>query len=177
MLNGDGLRVVLWTAGCEHHCQGCQNPCTWDPNGGIPFTEREEAEFWEWLLKSWTQGATFSGGDPLHPANRDKIGQMAKNIKDKYPEKNIWVYTGYTLVKEGNAFLLEDKDKKRFSLSWLEYIDILVDGMFECETRKKDIQEHKDVPWCGSSNQRVIDVQETIKAGKILGQKGEEYHV
>ena len=167
MLNGDGLRVVLWVAGCEHQCPGCQNPCTWDEKGGLPFTEWEEAEVWEWLLKSWTQGITFSGGDPLHPANRETIGQLAKIIKEKYPEKDIWVYTGYKLVAEENEFFLEDKEKNRFTLPWLKYIDVLVDGRFEADIRKKDIEEHRQVIYRGSSNQRLIDVQKTITENKI----------
>ena len=167
MLNGDGLRVVLWAAGCEHHCPECQNPCTWDPEGGKPFTEWDEAEMWEWLLKPWTKGITFSGGDPLHPANREKIGKIATIIKEKYPEKDIWVYTGYQLVKAETGFELEDKERNRFTLPWLNKIDILVDGRFEKKTREKDIQEHKNVPWRGSSNQRIIKVQETILTGEI----------
>ena len=73
MLNGDGLRVVLWTAGCIHHCKGCQNPITWNPNGGIPFDETAEEEFVEKLSKDYISGATFSGGDPLYPSNRQPL--------------------------------------------------------------------------------------------------------
>lgn len=173
MLNGDGLRVVLWTAGCDHHCPDCQNPCTWDPNGGLPFTEWEESEFWEWLQKPWTQGATFSGGDPLHPANRDKIGQMCRIIKEKFPEKDIWIYTGYQLKYDElhNEFYFEDANHNTFFLPWLEYIDIIVDGRFERETREKDIEAHKTVLWRGSSNQRVIDVQESLQKGSVICRK------
>lgn len=165
MVNGDGLRVVLWVAGCSHHCKECQNPITWDPNGGIPFTQWDESEFWEWLKKPWTQGATFSGGDPLHPANRDKIGDMIRMIRKDYPDKDVWVYTGYRLMDD---FLLEDASGNTFSLSYLSDIDVLVDGRYECETRKADIASHKKVLWRGSSNQRVIDVKNSLAAGKIL---------
>lgn len=167
MLNGPGLRVVAWLAGCEHHCSGCQNPCTWDPEGGLPFTEWEEAEVWEWLLKPWTQGITFSGGDPLHPANRQKVGQLSQTIKGKYPEKDICVYTGYELVIEENEFFFEDKEKNRFTLPWLKYIDILVDGRYEADIRKKDIEEHKKVLYRGSSNQKLIDIQKSIAENRI----------
>ena len=165
MLNGDGLRVVLWVSGCEHHCPGCQNPITWDPKIGMPLTEWEESEFWTWLSKPWTQGATFSGGDPLHPANRDKIGKMIEKINREYPEKDIWVYTGYQLTDD---FKLSNAEGDLFELPYLENIDVLVDGRFELETRKKDLEIRKEVLWCGSSNQRVINVKESLKENKIV---------
>lgn len=176
MKNGDGLRVVLWTAGCEHHCPGCQNPCTWDCQGGLPFTDWEEAEFWTWLGKPWTQGATFSGGDPLHPVNRDKIGQMAVTIKERYADKDIWVYTGYELnfSKTLNEFYFVSREdnNKMFFLPWLNKIDVLVDGRFEMQTRENDIKDHKKVLWRGSSNQRVIEIKESLKEGRIICRKG-----
>ena len=95
MLNGDGLRVVLWVAGCGHHCKGCQNPITWDPNGGIPFDDAAKAEIFEQLDKDYISGITFSGGDPLYEANRADVTALAKEIKERYPKKDIWVYTGY----------------------------------------------------------------------------------
>ena len=168
MLNGDGLRVVLWVAGCSHHCEGCHNPCTWDPNGGLPFTQWEESEFWDWLDKPWTQGATFSGGDPLHPANRKKIAEMMKEIKTTRPDKDIWVYTGYRLVIEDGQFMLEDADGLAFKYPALKYIDILVDGKFEQKTRAADISANRKVCWRGSSNQRIIDVQKSLKEGRIV---------
>lgn len=167
MKNGDGLRVVLWVAGCSHHCKECHNPITWDEKGGIPFTLWDESEFWTWLEKPWTQGATFSGGDPLHPRNRNKIGEMAKEIKRSYPGKDIWVYTGYELQAENGTFSFRNSTGESFTLPWLQYIDVLVDGRFDCEIRKQDIKENKKVLWRGSSNQRLIDVQESIKTGVI----------
>ncbi len=168
MLNGDGLRVVLWVAGCSHHCKECQNPITWDPNGGIPFTAWEETEFWTWLDKPWTQGATFSGGDPLHCANRGYIGKMMRKIKETREGKDIWLYTGYRLVCEDGKFAFEDAAGNTFKYPELKYIDVLVDGPFECETRKADIATKKKVLWRGSSNQRLIDVQESLKTGHIV---------
>lgn len=172
MLNGDGLRVVLWVAGCAHHCKGCQNPCTWDPNGGMPFTQWEEAEFWTGLDKPWIQGATFSGGDPLHPANREYVGHLMKEIKTNHPGKDIWVYTGYTLEVENGNFVFEDADGNAFHYAKLKYIDVLVDGMFREEIRKADIAAQKKVLWRGSSNQRVIDVQKSLEAGNIIVKEG-----
>lgn len=165
MLNGDGLRVVLWVSGCEHHCKGCQNPDTWDPEIGVPFDEWNEAEFWTWLSKPWTKGATFSGGDPLHPNNREKIGDMIMNIKKNFPGKDVWVYTGYRL---NDGLMLEDAYGNEFHLSYLENIDVLVDGKFECDTRKKDIATKTVCHWRGSSNQRVIDVKATLQTGHVV---------
>lgn len=92
---------------------------------------------------------------------------MAKTIKEKYPEKDIWVYTGYKLVSEENEFFLENKEKNRFTLPWLSYIDVLVDGRFEQDIRNKDIEEHKQVVYRGSSNQKLINIQKSITEKRI----------
>lgn len=88
MLNGDGLRVVLWVAGCDHGCKGCQNPVTWDPNGGLIFDETAKQEIFEQMEKSYIAGITFSGGDPLHWRNVEEVTALAKELKEKYPKKN-----------------------------------------------------------------------------------------
>jgi anaerobic ribonucleoside-triphosphate reductase activating protein len=143
MLNGEGLRVVLWVAGCEHCCKGCQNPMTWDADGGIAFDDTAKSEIFEQLDKPYISGITFSGGDPLHCANRDGVKALAAEIKEKYPDKDIWLYTGDVWENVANYPLMK-------------YIDILVDGEFR--------EELKDVTlmWKGSSNQRVIDVKATL---------------
>lgn len=149
MLNGDGLRVVLWVAGCTHKCKECQNPITWDINGGLEFGESEKQEIYDQLNESYISGITFSGGDPLHPQNRQPVYELAKEIKEKYPDKTIWLYTG---------FLWEEiKD-----LPIIPYLDVLVDGEF-----KIDLLDPK-LYWKGSSNQRVIDVQATLKQGEVI---------
>ena len=109
MLNGDGLRVVLWVAGCTHHCQGCQNPVTWDVAGGLPFDEAAEKELFEALAKPYCSGITFSGGDPLHPFNRDEVFRLAKKIRKELPEKTIWLYTGFLWeeVKDKIGIIIE----------------------------------------------------------------------
>lgn len=168
LLNGDGLRVVLWVAGCSHHCKECQNPITWDAKGGIPLDAWNESEFWEWLDKPWTRGATFSGGDPLFCSNRAYIGEMMKKIKETRPGKDVWLYTGYSLKVEDGDFFFEDVAGNTFKYPALKYIDVLCEGPFECEVRKADIAADRFVPWVGSSNQRVVDVQESLKAGKIV---------
>lgn len=169
MKNGTGLRVVLWVAGCTHHCKECHNPITWDENGGLPFTQWEESEFWEWLDKPFTEGATFSGGDPLHPKNRNYIGKMMEKIKKTRSGKNIWLYTGYELVfSESEGFYFKDDEGNTFTYPYLSYIDTLIDGKFDCMVRNLDLQAGKKVLWRGSSNQRIIDVQASIKQNKII---------
>lgn len=149
MLNGDGLRVVLWVAGCSHACKECHNPITWDVNGGLPFDEDAERELFAALDKDYISGLTFSGGDPLHPSNRDAVTALAKKAKTLFPDKTIWLYTGF------------DWEAVR-SLAIVPYLDVIVDGRFRIEL--KDTKLH----WKGSSNQRVIDVPATLAQGKIV---------
>lgn len=143
MLNGDGLRVVLWVAGCSHCCKDCQNPITWDPNGGLLFDDEAKAEIFEQLDKSYISGITFSGGDPLHAANRLDVRNLMKEIKTKYPDKTIWLYTG-------------DVWENILHYPLMKFVDVLVDGEF-----MTDLKDNK-LLWKGSSNQRVIDVQKTL---------------
>ena len=95
MLNGDGLRVVLWVAGCGHACPGCHNPITWDAEGGLLFDQAAKAELFTELGKDYISGITFSGGDPLFPGNREEINELCREIRQKFPDKTIWLYTGY----------------------------------------------------------------------------------
>ncbi|MDO5388132.1 MAG: anaerobic ribonucleoside-triphosphate reductase activating protein [Clostridia bacterium] len=149
MLNGEGLRTVLWVSGCEHHCTNCHNPITWDINGGLFFDEDAERELFECLAPGYISGLTFSGGDPLHVNNRSEITRLAKKVKEKYPEKNIWLYTGYSWEQISN-------------LEVVKYIDVIVDGKFMEELKDKSLK------WKGSSNQRTIDVQGTLKKGEVV---------
>ena len=149
MLNGDGLRVVLWVAGCEHRCHNCQNPVTWDINGGLDFDESAKKEIFDELNKDYISGITLSGGDPLHTLNRKDTGALIEEIAEKFPNKTIWVYSGY-----------EWQDVK--DLPFMKYVDILVDGEF--------VEKMKDnrIPWRGSSNQKVIDVKKSLEIGKMV---------
>lgn len=144
MLNGDGLRVVLWVSGCSHCCKGCQNPITWDVNGGILFDETAKQEIYDQLDKPYISGITFSGGDPLHSANRMDVRSFMAEIKEKYPDKTIWLYTG-------------DVWENVMHYPMMRYVDVLVDGEFMIE--KRDVK----LMWKGSSNQRVIDVQKSLR--------------
>ena len=150
MKNGDGLRVVLWLAGCSHHCKGCQNPVTWDPDDGLVFDEAAKQEIFEQLEKPYISGITFSGGDPLHKVNMPAVLGLMKEIKEKFPNKTIWVYTGDTWEEVLNR------------ANWiLKYVDVLVDGEFRIEERDTKLI------WKGSKNQRVINVQATLKQENI----------
>lgn len=149
MLNGDGLRVVLWVAGCSHRCKDCQNPITWDPKGGIEFGQKEIEEIFNYMSKDYISGITYSGGDPLYIDNREDITNLAKVLRDRFPNKTQWLYTGY--------WYDDVKD-----LEIMKYIDVIVDGPFI--NTLKDNTLH----WKGSSNQRVIDVQKSRELSTIV---------
>lgn len=149
MLNGDGLRTVLWVAGCTHRCEGCHNPITWDIDGGIDFDNSAKLELFANLSKDYIKGVTFSGGDPLHPKNRREIGLLIEEISKEFPTKDIWLYTGFTF-----------EDIKR--LEYIPLIDVIVDGKFI----KKFFDSR--LHWCGSSNQRIIDVKRSLELDKIV---------
>lgn len=158
MLNGDGLRVVLWLAGCEHHCKNCQNPVTWDPEGGLIFDLDALLEIEEELSKPYISGLTFSGGDPLHPSNRKEVLDTAACLKYRFPNKTIWLYTGYSW-------------EQIHRMSGIENIDVIVDGKF--------IEELADVtyPWAGSTNQRIIDVKKSLVTGCAINYGNEKVKV
>ena len=144
MLNGDGLRAVLWVAGCTHKCKGCHNPVTWDIEGGIPFDDAAKEELFEAIKPDYISGVTFSGGDPLHPANHVEVAVLAKEIKETFPNKTIWLYTGDVWEN-----VMHDPVMK--------YVNVLVDGEYVEELRDTKLR------WKGSSNQRVIDVQKSLQ--------------
>ena len=144
MLNGDGLRAVLWVAGCTHKCKGCHNPVTWDIEGGIPFDDAAKEELFEAIKPDYISGVTFSGGDPLHPANHVEVAVLAKEIKETFPNKTIWLYTGDVWEN-----VMHDPVMK--------YVNVLVDGEYVEELRDTKLL------WKGSSNQRVIDVQKSLQ--------------
>jgi len=149
MLNGDGLRVVLWTAGCKHGGKACHNPVTWDADGGIPFDEAAWQEIAKELEKGYVSGITFSGGDPLYPGNREETGRLIRKVKQEFTDKTIWLYTGYTWEEIND-------------LPYIGLIDVLVDGRFEEELADSSLK------WKGSSNQRVIRVKKSMEAKRVI---------
>lgn len=168
MLNGDGLRVVLFVSGCHHRCDGCHNPETWDVDGGKVFTEKSMAEIYNELDKEYISGITLSGGDPLAYENLPYIYDVVSNVRRKYPRKSIWLYTGYTwehinaVCKGLHKVSREFNEKNRIRKDIVSCCDVVCDGKF--------VKSLADVncPWVGSTNQRVIDVRETIKRNEIV---------
>lgn len=158
--DGPGVRVSLFVSGCTHHCRGCFQPQTWDFDYGKPFTEETEAEIFAELDKPFVNGLTLLGGDPFEPENQRRLVPFLHRVREKYPDKNIWAYSGFTLDRE----LLVDGSHPRCEVTdeMLALLDVLVDGRFVEE--KKDIR----LRFRGSSNQRLIDLNETRKQGEIV---------
>lgn len=151
--NGLGFRVVLWCSGCSLHCEGCQNLCAQDFNAGKPFDETAKQFLFEQLSKPYIKGLTLSGGHPLDKQNRETVYFLLKEIKERFPAKDIWIYTGYRW---------EDIIDIREIQHILCYTDVLVDGSY--------IKGLRDITLAfrGSENQRLIDVKETLKQGEII---------
>lgn len=175
MLNGSGLRVVVFMSGCDHHCPDCHNPQTWSPCSGKLFDTSAVKEIFKELDKDYISGVTFSGGDPLHENNIYPMLGTLRWIKKEYPNKTIWLYTGYTLEELYNKYKTY-KDKV-FDASnvfeWAEYsawatrLDIIQECDVVCDGRFKKELADVNFPWVGSTNQRVIDMKTTIKNKKI----------
>ena len=158
MLNGEGLRVVLWTSGCSHHCPGCQNVITWNCNDGLEFDDDARNEIFSELEHDWCSGITLSGGDPLFLGNRSEIAKLVKEVRERYPDKTIWSYTGYTWEE-----LLEQKDDDENLSIILDNIDVLLDGKFVLRLALEKLH------YVGSSNQCIIDVKKSLETDeKVL---------
>ncbi len=157
--NGPGVRVSLFVSGCTHHCKGCFNKETWDFNFGDEFTKIQEDEIIELLKPSYIKGFSLLGGEPFEVQNQRVLVKLLKRIKEEYPKKSIWCYTGYLLDEE---LLSESRARCEVTDEMLSYIDILVDGEF-----KEDLKDLR-LRFRGSSNQRVIDLKETLNSGKIV---------
>ena len=151
--NGLGVRTVLWISGCNVHCKNCHNQSTWDFNSGIPFTEETMQEILYDLSKPYIKGLTLSGGHPLDPHNAPKVLEIVKRVKMVFPNKDIWIYSGY---------VWEDIIKDETLREILKYTDILVDGAYVDELR--DIS----LAFRGSSNQRIIDVPKSLEQNKVI---------
>lgn len=154
-LNGSGNRVVLWLAGCSHHCKGCQNAYSWDPAIGLHFDDAAKAELFKDLAEDWCAGITFSGGDPLYYTNRAEVIELAKEIKEKFPTKTIWMYTGYCWNS-----IIDDPTMADIIM----YADVVCDGPYVESLRDVDLH------WVGSSNQHVINVKDRLAQISALAQ-------
>lgn len=168
MLNGDGLRVIIFLSGCEHHCHNCHNPETWDVNSGRTFTPEAAKEIILELGKDHISGITLSGGDPLHNENLEDVYKLLKEIRETYPSKSIWIYTGYEweqitkLVKGISPEAMKINKANNLRNEIIKLCDVIVDGKY--------VEALADVnfPWCGSTNQRVIDIKKTLSEGHIM---------
>ena len=147
--NGPGVRVSIFMQGCSFHCKNCFNPETWNFEGGKEFNNNIIDEVLDLCNKEHINGLSILGGEPMHPNNIEATTQLAKKFKEKYPNKNIWAWSGFRFDEE-----LKDKEV-------LNYIDVLVDGTY------KDELHNPTLKWRGSSNQRVIDVQQSNKSGEV----------
>lgn len=157
--NGEGTRVSVFVSGCNHHCKGCFNQCAWDFNYGKKFTDDEINKIINYLNHDYISGLSLLGGEPLEKPNQEGLLPLVKKVKEKFPNKNIWCYTGFDFEKDivGNM-VKENKTTKEL----LKYIDVIVDGKFEED--KKDIK----LQFRGSSNQHILDVQESLKQHKLV---------
>lgn len=148
--NGPGIRVSIFMQGCAFHCKNCFNTETWDFNGGNEFNDKTIDEVLNLCGQGHIKGLSILGGEPMHPNNIEATTKLAKAFKEKYPNKNLWVWSGFLFDKD-----LKDKEV-------LNYIDVLVDGRYVDELHDFTLK------WRGSSNQRVIDVKKSLKENKIV---------
>jgi len=156
--NGPGIRVSIFASGCRHHCKGCFNKETRDFNYGKPFTQETIDYILKLMEPTYIKGITFLGGEPMEPVNQEGLLLLAKAVKEKYPEKTIWCYTGFLFDRDilNNMYKNSDTTKELVNL-----LDVVVDGKFE--ESLKDVR----LKFKGSSNQRTIDVKKTLETGKI----------
>ena len=151
--NGIGIGCVLWVSGCDIHCKNCHNQSTWNFNSGQPFTEDTMQEILLTLTKPYISRFTLSGGHPLDPHNAPKVLEIVKRVKMVFPNKDIWIYSGYEWEN-----IIKDETLKEI----LKYTDVLVDGAYIDELR--DIS----LAFRGSSNQRIIDVPKSLEQNKVI---------
>ena len=157
--NGPGVRVSLFVSGCTHRCKGCFNEVAWDFDYGQPFTQETVEEIIKMLEPDYIAGITLLGGEPFEPQNQPALLDLLRQIKEKLPEKSIWAFSGYLFEKDILAGRLGPKEITR---ELVGYLDVLVDGPFVLE--KKDLM----LRFRGSSNQRLIDVKASLKAGETV---------
>ena len=153
--NGPGIRVSLFVSGCNHHCKGCFNSEAWDFNYGNDFTDETLNEIITSIDKSYIQGLSLLGGEPLEEVNQPYVLKLIQEVKNKLPDKTIWLYSGFTYEEICNMKTTEAK-------AILKNIDVLVDGKFVIDLYDPALF------FRGSSNQRVIDIKETLKENKII---------
>ena len=157
--NGEGVRVSVFVSGCNHHCKGCFNQCAWDFNYGKEFCEKEEQQIIDYMNHDYISGLSLLGGEPLEPRNQERLIALVKKVKEKFPNKNIWCYTGFDFEKDVVGKMAKDNETTR---ELLKYIDVIVDGKFEEDKRDLKLQ------FRGSSNQKIVDVKKSLQTGQIV---------
>ena len=157
--NGPGVRVSLFVSGCPHHCPGCFNEATWDFDYGKPFTQEVMDSVLKHLEPSYISGLTLLGGEPMVRQNQKALLPLLKRVRETFPHKNIWCYTGYVYETDICDRMVKEWEETK---TFLSYIDVLVDGPF--------VQTQHDITlrFRGSANQNLIDVPKTIKSGKLV---------
>ena len=159
--NGEGVRISLFVSGCTHRCKNCFNEVAWDFSYGEPFSETIQEQIIKELGSGYIAGLSLLGGEPLEPQNQAALYPFVKRVRETYPNKTIWCYTGFVL-DEKNGVLKETHKNTEVTKELISLFDVLVDGAY--------IEELKDIrlKFRGSSNQRVIDVQKTLAAGACV---------
>ena len=157
--DGPGVRVSLFVSGCTHHCKGCFNEVAWDFAYGEPFTQEVIDRILKMLEPDFIDGLTLLGGEPFEPQNQEPIVKLLRQVKEKYPKKSIWAFSGYLFDRDILAWKLGPRE---ITEEYLSYLDVLVDGPFI--EAKKDL----NLRFRGSSNQRLIDVPASLKKGEVV---------
>lgn len=157
--NGPGIRVSLFVSGCTHHCKGCFNSVTWDFRYGCAYTRKTEDEVINALSSDYIRGLSILGGEPFEPQNLPSVLPLVRRVRQAYPGKTIWCYTGYKFDDDIMNKMIDVRPEVR---PFLECIDIIVDGEF--------IEEKKNLrlKFRGSENQRIIDVNGSLKSGAVV---------
>lgn len=157
--NGPGVRVSVFVSGCTHYCKGCFNEAAWDFSYGQPFTEETIETVVEYLKPSYVKGLTVLGGEPMEPQNQPGVLTLLRRVKEVYPEKSVWLFSGYDFEKDILGRMWEELPETKEILSYLE---VLVDGEFVEELKNLSLR------FKGSSNQRTILVRESLEAGQVI---------
>lgn len=159
--NGPGIRVSLFVSGCTHGCKGCFNSEAWDFGYGREYTQQTEEEILQALAPDYIRGFSVLGGEPMEPANRGTVLKLLRRVREQYPKKDIWCYTGYDYERDLLRWAVQEESCGEVK-ALLSLIDVLVDGEF--------VEERKNLrlAFRGSENQRLIDVQETLRRGMII---------